>query len=64
MWSEDTTIGDVATMRGTADCFVRRAETAKSVDERERFLQYAKLYREMAEQIETNERERDADDEL
>ena len=30
MWSEDTAIGDVATMRGTADCFVRRADTAKS----------------------------------
>lgn len=59
MWSEDTAIGDVATMRGTADCFIRRAETAKSPDERERFLQYAKLYREMAEQIETNERDED-----
>ncbi len=55
MWSEDTAIGDVATMRGTADCFIRRAETAKSPGERERFLEYAKLYREMAEQIESNE---------
>jgi hypothetical protein len=55
MWSEDTAIGDVATMRGTADCFARRADTAKSADERERFLQYAKLYREMAEQIESAE---------
>ncbi len=64
MWSEDTAIGDVATMRGTAECFVRRAESAKSADERERFMQYAKLYREMAEQIESNERERDADDGL
>ncbi len=63
MWSEDTAIGDVATMRGTADVFARRAATAKSADERERFLHYAKLYREMAEQIESNEREADEDDE-
>jgi len=63
MWSEDTAIGDVATMRGTADCFVRRADTAKSADERERFLEYAKLYRDMAEQIESSEREREEDDE-
>lgn len=55
MWSEDTAIGDVATMRGTAECFVRRAEAAKSADERERFLQYATLYREMAQQIESAE---------
>ncbi|MGH7124064.1 MAG: hypothetical protein ACREFI_06805 [Stellaceae bacterium] len=59
MWSEDTAIGDVATMRGTADVFARRAESAKSAEERERFLQYASLYREMAEQIETNERDED-----
>ena len=59
MWSEDTAIGDVATMRGTADCFTRRAETAKSPDERERFLHYAQLYREMAAQIESNEQDED-----
>ena len=55
MWSEDTEIGDVATMRGTADCFVRRAGTARNPEERERFLEYAKLYREMAQQIESTE---------
>ena len=59
MWSEDTAIGDVATMRGTAECFLRRADMAKTADERERFLHYAKLYREMAEQIESNENEQD-----
>ena len=63
MWSEDTAIGDVATMRGTADCFARRADTAKNADERERFLQYATLYREMAAQIESNELEREEDEE-
>jgi hypothetical protein len=64
MWSEDCEIGDVATMRGTADVFKRRADTAASSDERERFLSYAKLYREMAEKIELHEKERDdADDE-
>jgi hypothetical protein len=55
MWSEDTDMGDVATMRGTAECFVRRADTAKNAEERERFLHYAKLYREMAEQMESAE---------
>ena len=59
MWSEDTAIGDVATMRGTAECFLRRADTAKSAEERERFLEYAKLYRDMAAQIESNEDEDD-----
>jgi hypothetical protein len=62
MWSEDTAIGDVATMRGTADVFTRRAHTSRTVDERERYLQYAKLYRELAERIESGEAE--ADDEL
>ena len=64
MWSEDCDIGDVSTMRGTADVFQRRAETAKSTDERERFLHYAELYREMAEKIELHEGERDTDDGL
>jgi hypothetical protein len=59
MWSEDTEVGDVATMRGTAECFVRRADTAKSAEERERFLQYAKLYRELAARIESTEAEDD-----
>lgn len=59
MWSEDTEIGDVACMRGTADVFLRRAETAKNAEERERFLGYAKLYREMAAQIESAEAEDD-----
>ncbi len=63
MWSEDCDIGDVATMRGTADVFQRRAEAATSADERERFLSYAKLYREMAEKIELHEKEKDEDDE-
>ena len=43
MWSEDTAIGDVATMRSTADVFTRRAHTSRTLDERERYLQYAKL---------------------
>ncbi|HXP75951.1 MAG TPA: hypothetical protein VN823_17540 [Stellaceae bacterium] len=60
MWSEDTDNGDVATLRGTAECFVRRADAARSTQERERFLGYAKLYQEMAEQIESAE---DDDDE-
>ena len=59
MWSEDTEIGDVACMRGTADVFLRRAETAKNAEERERFLGYAKLYREMAAKIESAEAEDD-----
>ncbi len=62
MWSEDCEIGDVATMRGTAEVFKRRAETAASADERERFLEYAKLYREMAEKIELHEHEKDEDE--
>jgi hypothetical protein len=57
MWSEDTDIGDVACMRGAADVFLRRAETAKDAQERERFLEYAKLYREMAARIESAEAE-------
>ena len=60
MWSDDTAIGDVATMRGTAEVFVRRADTAKNAEERERFLEYAKLYREMAARAESAEA--DADD--
>ena len=59
MWSEDTEFGDVATMRGTAEVFVRRADTAKNAQERDRFLQYAKLYRQMAEQAESTEAEDD-----
>ncbi len=59
MWSDDTAIGDVATMRGTAEVFVRRADTAKNAEERERFLEYAKLYRELAARIETAEEEDD-----
>ena len=62
MWSEDCEIGDVATMRGTAEVFERRAETAASADERERFLEYAKLYREMAEKIELHEHDKDEDE--
>ncbi|HXA72152.1 MAG TPA: hypothetical protein VNW24_16975 [Stellaceae bacterium] len=61
MWSEDTDIGDVACMRGAAEVFLRRAETAKNAGERERFLGYAKLYREMAARAESAETE--ADDE-
>lgn len=57
MWSEDTEIGDVATMRGTADVFTRRAKTARTRDERDRFLHYAKIYRELAERIESGEQE-------
>lgn len=57
MWSEDTDIGDVACMRGAAEVFLRRAETAKNAEERERFLGYAKLYREMAARIESAEDE-------
>jgi hypothetical protein len=59
MWSDDTAIGDVATMRGTAEVFVRRADTAKNAEERERFLEYAKLYRELAARIESAEDEGD-----
>jgi hypothetical protein len=59
MWSEDTAIGDVATMRSTADVFTRRAHTSRTLDERERYLQYAKLYRELAERIESGEAEAD-----
>jgi len=59
MWSDDTAIGDVATMRGTAEVFVRRADTAKNAEERERFLEYAKLYRELAARIESAEEEGD-----
>ena len=59
MWSEDTEMGDVATMRGTAVVFVRRADTAKNAEERERFLEYAKLYRELAARIESAEAEDD-----
>jgi hypothetical protein len=59
MWSEDTEFGDVATMRGTAEVFARRADTAKNAQERDRFLQYAKLYRQMAEQAESAEAEDD-----
>jgi hypothetical protein len=61
MWSEDTDIGDVACMRGAVDVFLRRAETAKNAEERERFLGYAKLYQEMAARAESAETE--ADDE-
>jgi len=61
MWSEDTDIGDVACMRGAVDVFLRRAETAKDAQERERFLEYAKLYRDMAARAESAEA--DADDE-
>jgi hypothetical protein len=61
MWSEDTDIGDVACMRGAAHVFLRRAETAKDAEERERFLGYAKLYQEMAARAESAETE--ADDE-
>jgi hypothetical protein len=60
MWSEDTDIGDVACMRGAVDVFLRRAETAKDAQERERFLEYAKLYRDMAARAESAEA--DADD--
>jgi len=59
MWSEDTEMGDVATMRGTAEVFVRRADTAKNAEERERFLGYAKLYRDLAARIESAEAEDD-----
>jgi len=59
MWSDDTAIGDVATMRGTAEVFVRSANKAKNAEERERFLEYAKLYRELAARIETAEAEDD-----
>ena len=59
MWSEDTAIGDVVTMRGTADVFERRAEIAKDAGERERYKHYAKLYRELAERIESGEVETD-----
>ena len=62
MWSEDTAIGDVATMRGTAECFVRRAEIAKDESERELYLHYAKIYRELAERIESGEAEADDDE--
>lgn len=62
MWSEDTAIGDVATMRGTADVFERRAEIAKDEGERERYLHYAKIYRELAERIEAGEAEADDDE--
>ena len=61
MWSEDTEIGDVATMRGTAEVFTRRAKLASNANERQRFLEYAKLYRDLADRIETGEVE--ADDE-
>ena len=59
MWSDDTAIGDVTTMRGTAEVFVRRADTAKNAEERERFLGYAKVYRELAARIESAEAEDD-----
>ena len=59
MWSEDTDIGDVACMRGAADVFLRRAETAKDAHERERFLEYAKLYRDMAARAESAEADPD-----
>ena len=59
MWPDDTAIGDVATMRGTAEVFVRRADTAKNAEERERFLGYAKVYRELAARIESAEAEDD-----
>lgn len=62
MWSEDTEIGDVATMRGTAEVFKRRADTARDPEERVRFLGYAKLYWDMAVQIESAEAERDEDE--
>ena len=62
MWSEDTDIGDVACMRGAADVFLRRAQTAKDAQERERFLGYAKLYRDMAARAESAEA--GSDDEL
>ncbi|HKF73102.1 MAG TPA: hypothetical protein VKB68_15225 [Stellaceae bacterium] len=57
MWSEDTDIGDVATLRGSAIVFLRRADNAKSAAERERFLHYARLYRELAERLESGEEE-------
>jgi hypothetical protein len=47
-------------MRGAVDVFLRRAETAKDAQERERFLEYAKLYRDMAARAESAEA--DADD--
>jgi len=59
MWSEDTEIGDVGCMRGAAEVFLRRAETAKNPQERERFLRYAKLYTEMAARAESAEAEAD-----
>ena len=59
MWSEDTEIGDVACMRGAAEVFMRRAETARNTEERERFLGYAKLYKEMAARAESAEAEDD-----
>ena len=62
MWSEDTAIGDVATMRGTADVFERRADIAEDEGERERYLHYAKIYRELAERIESGEAEADDDE--
>jgi hypothetical protein len=61
MWSEDTDIGDVATLRGSAIVFLRRADTAKSPDERDRYLQYAKLYQDLSERAEAAAKEDDDD---
>ena len=62
MWSEDTAIGDVATMRGTAECFERRAEIASDASEHARYMHYAKLYRKLAERIESGEAQVDDDE--
>jgi len=49
-FSHDLTVDEASlTLRSTADCFERSAVATADKEKREELLEYAKLYREMAE---------------